>query len=106
MNSAKIVAVRALVGLTREEFANHVGVSRVVVDRWERGVQRPKDAHEEKIKAVRAMHDGELRVLIDRVQGGDVISIPRGKKSYNWELALVRRLIDRFPKLRVEWGGE
>ncbi|MGW7281763.1 helix-turn-helix transcriptional regulator [Streptomyces sp. NPDC054844] len=60
MDGATIREIRRARGMTQEEFAEAVGTSRFMVNRWEAGVHRPNIDSLKKIAAVVGRPPGEI----------------------------------------------
>lgn len=60
MDGATIREIRRARGMTQEEFAEAVGTSRFMVNRWEAGVHRPNLDSLKKIAAVAGRPLGEI----------------------------------------------
>jgi DNA-binding transcriptional regulator YiaG len=53
MNSKDILALRKQLGLSQQIFATKLGVGIITVSRWERGICKPSNMAEEKLKTMR-----------------------------------------------------
>jgi len=68
----RIKEYRALNGMTQEAFAEHFGVDRTTVSRWERGRDEPSLVFRKRIKAMTlSIPESVVRGLIDHIDGLD-----------------------------------
>ncbi|MFF9577323.1 helix-turn-helix transcriptional regulator [Streptomyces rubiginosohelvolus] len=67
MDGASIREIRRSQGMTQEKFAEAVGTSRFMVNRWEAGIHRP---NLESLKKIARATGKTLREVVDEVAGG------------------------------------
>jgi transcriptional regulator with XRE-family HTH domain len=68
----RIKEYRALNGMTQEAFAEHFGVDRTTVSRWERGQDEPSLVFRKRLKAMTlSIPESVVRGLIDHIDGLD-----------------------------------
>jgi DNA-binding XRE family transcriptional regulator len=104
MTGAEIAATRHLIGLTQNEFADELSVSRQAVTDWERGRFAAREGVCADIGELRRRHDREVARLAEGAGGGVIISLPDGPRPRGWYLALGARLVDRVPDAMLDWA--
>lgn len=104
MTGAEIAATRHLLGLTMQEMADMLGVSKESIKKWEAGKYAARPGACADITQLRAEHDAEVARLMVGVEDGIPIGLPGGPKPRGWYLALGARLIDREPDAMLEWA--
>ena len=57
MDAAKIAKLRGALGLTRERFAEALGISTSTLQRWERGSSKPSPRERELLEALQELSD-------------------------------------------------
>lgn len=105
LSSAEIRATRHLVGLSRKEFSQAVGVTEKTLYSWEAGSYRISDEPAQRIIALRAAHDAALIPLLDAA-GEMPISFPLGDTAEHpagWWISLAARVLDRNPTAEIEF---
>ncbi|AUG28720.1 helix-turn-helix domain-containing protein [Microbacterium hominis] len=104
MSGAEVAATRHLVGLTRVEFAEKLGVNPHTVKDLESGRLAPKTTGiYSDIAALRARHDAEASRLSTGAAEGIPIALPASPEPRGWYLALGARVLDRVPDAMLTW---
>ena len=103
MSGAEIAATRHLIGLTQQEFADKLGVSRQSVKDWERSKFSARPGVIADITALRHRHDAATRDLVAAAENGTVIGLPDGPEPRGWYLAMGARVIDEVPDAILDW---
>lgn len=57
--SKEVKAIRKRLGLTQEELANHLGVDKQTVSRWERAERRPSQLAQRQINRLNKKKEGK-----------------------------------------------
>lgn len=104
LTGAEIAATRHLIGLTQQELADELGVSRHAVKDWESGRFSARAGVVSDLLHLRGAHDVEARRLIKGALDGIPIHLPRGPKPQGWYLALGARVLAVEVDAMLEWA--
>jgi DNA-binding XRE family transcriptional regulator len=94
---AAVLAIRHLVGLSQEQLAAELGVTRHAVKDWESGRFTPKPGVVLDMGRVLAAHDADTEPLIRLARDGMGVPWPTGPRPAGWYVAVAARVLAAVP---------
>lgn len=104
MTPLEVSAIRRMVGLTVDQFADRLDVNPRTVRGWESGKYSPSESAAQAILSVRREHDKQTdRLMLGAAETDAPVYLGGPEHPRGWWIALAARVLDANPDARVEW---